>query len=231
MIKNKNQTRPRKRELSLDKIAEAALHLLRDKGEDALTMRSVAEACGVTAMAIYHHVSDKETLATIVIDRLFQQAAASPSSDSDWRSALTRLWIDIRQRLLDVPGAGTIFVRRAVIGPGTARLSEEMFRLLSQGGIEGTAAAEAADAMTMLCIGSIANELSRPPKIRERLVEQAPTEDLPHLMAHIEAYAVRDSEARYRVALSWLIEGVARGATPSRPIGGKRAATRRRRAN
>ena len=130
-----------------------------------------------------------------------------------------------------MPGAGTIFVRRAVIGPGTARLSEEMFRLLSQGGIEGTAAAEAADAMTMLCIGSIANELSRPPKIRERLVEQAPSEDLPHLMAHIEAYAVRDSEARYRVALSWLIEGVARGATPSRPIGGKRAATRRRRAN
>ena len=83
-----------------------------------------------------------------------------------------------------------IFVRQAIIGPGTATATEQMFRHLKAGGLDGQAIAEATDAMTMLTIGSLANELTRPARIRERLGEQVPNEETPLFAKDIERKAL-----------------------------------------
>ena len=38
-----------------DRIANVALAILEKEGPEAVSMRRVAEAVGITAMAIYHH--------------------------------------------------------------------------------------------------------------------------------------------------------------------------------
>lgn len=59
------------------KIALAARELLDKEGAEAVTMRRVAEAVGITAMAIYRHYPDREALLNTLADEGFQELAAS----------------------------------------------------------------------------------------------------------------------------------------------------------
>ena len=49
-------------------IAAAALAIVDERGPKALTMRAVADALGVTAMALYHYVEDKTALVALIVD-------------------------------------------------------------------------------------------------------------------------------------------------------------------
>jgi AcrR family transcriptional regulator len=54
-----------------ERIAEEALKILEKEGEDAVSMRRVAQAVGITPMAIYHHFPNREALLDFVVDREF----------------------------------------------------------------------------------------------------------------------------------------------------------------
>ncbi len=184
--------------------------VLKSSDPSALTMRRVAENCGVSAMAIYHHVNDKDQLANMAADSIFLEAVQMERNGANWRDRYVDLWCAIRAGLLDTPGAGMIWVRQAVLGPGTAHATEQMFQLLKDGGLSGSEIAEANDAVTMLSIGSVANDLTRPAKIREELGKQLSADDTPLLHANMQTYAHKDGEERYRLALTWILNGVAR---------------------
>jgi AcrR family transcriptional regulator len=53
------------------KIAKAALHLLEENGPEAVTMRQVAKAVGITPMAIYHYFPSREALLKAITDAEF----------------------------------------------------------------------------------------------------------------------------------------------------------------
>jgi AcrR family transcriptional regulator len=54
-----------------DRIARVALAILEEEGPEAVSMRRVASAVGITPMAIYHHFPDREALLNTVTDREF----------------------------------------------------------------------------------------------------------------------------------------------------------------
>jgi AcrR family transcriptional regulator len=54
-----------------DRIARVALAILEEVGPEAVSMRRVAQAVGITAMAIYHHFPSREALLNTVTDREF----------------------------------------------------------------------------------------------------------------------------------------------------------------
>jgi AcrR family transcriptional regulator len=54
-----------------DRIARVALAMLEEEGPQAVSMRRVASAVGITPMAIYHHFPDREALLNTVTDREF----------------------------------------------------------------------------------------------------------------------------------------------------------------
>jgi AcrR family transcriptional regulator len=56
-----------------DRIAEEALKILEREGEDAVSMRRVAQAVGITPMAIYHHFPKREALLNFVVDSEFDK--------------------------------------------------------------------------------------------------------------------------------------------------------------
>jgi AcrR family transcriptional regulator len=58
-----------------DRILSAARRLLDKEGAEAMTMRKVAEAVGITAMAIYRHFPDREGLLNAIADQGFQELA------------------------------------------------------------------------------------------------------------------------------------------------------------
>jgi len=58
------------------RIAAAARRLLDREGAEAVTMRRVAEAVGVTPMAIYRHYRDRASLLNALADEGFEELAA-----------------------------------------------------------------------------------------------------------------------------------------------------------
>ncbi len=63
----------------LDAVLAAAVRLFNARGYDATSMFDVAEALGITKSTLYHHVSGKEQLLAMAVDRavdgLFEAAA------------------------------------------------------------------------------------------------------------------------------------------------------------
>ncbi|HEV2321687.1 MAG TPA: TetR/AcrR family transcriptional regulator [Gammaproteobacteria bacterium] len=59
-----------------EKIAAAARRLLEKEGLEAVSMRRVAEAVGITAMAIYRHYPNRAALLNAVADQGFAELAA-----------------------------------------------------------------------------------------------------------------------------------------------------------
>lgn len=64
------------------KILAAARELLERDGADAVTMRRVADAVGVTPMAIYRHFANRDALLKSIADAAFADAAASWSAQA-----------------------------------------------------------------------------------------------------------------------------------------------------
>jgi AcrR family transcriptional regulator len=56
-----------------DRIASVALTILEKEGPEAVSMRRVAEAVGITPMAIYHHFPSREALLNTITDREFDK--------------------------------------------------------------------------------------------------------------------------------------------------------------
>lgn len=81
--------RPRRRVLSRDAIADAAL----DIGFEHLTLVAVAERLGVTHASLYGHISDRDDLVIAAADRLIERAPWPEPSD-DWRDYLAeQAWV------------------------------------------------------------------------------------------------------------------------------------------
>ncbi len=60
-------------ETTTARIAQAALLLLETEGPGSVSMRRVAQAAGITPMAIYHHFPSREALLDTVTDREFSK--------------------------------------------------------------------------------------------------------------------------------------------------------------
>jgi AcrR family transcriptional regulator len=55
------------------RIARIALGILEKQGPDAVSMRRIAGAAGITPMAIYHHFPNREALLRSVVDKEFEE--------------------------------------------------------------------------------------------------------------------------------------------------------------
>ena len=74
-------------DLDRERIAAAALAVADAHGAAGFTMRAVAEALGVTPMALYHHVEDKAALAALLVDAAIREQPLPPPG-GDWREDL-----------------------------------------------------------------------------------------------------------------------------------------------
>lgn len=130
--------------LSQDEVVEVALRLARQRGIDAVTMRSVAAELHVTPMALYYHVKDKDELLGLIaaaaiarhVDLL--QATGGETWEQALGHYLTSLWTTLRayrglgEHLIARPDLGISpdhyhdgveFLERAGFPPGLARLA------------------------------------------------------------------------------------------------------------
>ncbi|WP_027341342.1 TetR/AcrR family transcriptional regulator [Hamadaea tsunoensis] len=86
--------------LTPDRVVDAAISLVDDRGLDALTLAAVAERCGVAAPSLYKHVSNLADLRTLVGVRVLAEmtdrlaAAAMGRSGPDAVGSVMRAYRD-----------------------------------------------------------------------------------------------------------------------------------------
>jgi AcrR family transcriptional regulator len=104
--------------LNRDRILRAAVALADERGLDGFSMRRLAQELGVVPMALYKHVANKDELLDGMVDVVFSEIEL-PSGELDWRSALRRRALSVRDALNRHPWAiGLMEVRL----PGPANL-------------------------------------------------------------------------------------------------------------
>jgi AcrR family transcriptional regulator len=118
--------------LSKERIIEGALDLISRQGAATLTMRQLATALGVSPMAAYYHVENKDELIRLVGDAVLSEVAVPPPSVGSWDVRLEELITKQREALVRYPG-----LRDALSGLDLAqrrRLEDAEYDLLIEAG-------------------------------------------------------------------------------------------------
>ena len=95
MTQDNNTARTR---LSRPRVLEAAIALADQDGIEGFSMRRLAQELGVVPMALYKHVANKDELLDGMVDSVFGEIE-SPTIDDDWRSAMRRRALSVREAL------------------------------------------------------------------------------------------------------------------------------------
>ena len=88
----------RRTRLSRPLVLQAAVALADQDGFDGFSMRRLAQELGVVPMALYKHVANKDELLDGMVDIVFGEIE-SPTIDDDWRSAMRRRAVSVREAL------------------------------------------------------------------------------------------------------------------------------------
>jgi len=121
------------RALSVNEIVEVGLALGVRNGFDSLSMRSLAKELGVTPMAIYHHVKNKEDLLRLLLDFVFTPVHIPPKEFGSWKDRLREFGRRSSEALAPYPGLELIIFQ---VRPSheTRRLMNEYVQILQEGG-------------------------------------------------------------------------------------------------
>jgi AcrR family transcriptional regulator len=114
-------------------ILDAALAIADEKGLSSVTMRAVAERVGVTPMALYPHVGDKDGLLDGMLGRLLGRLRLA--TDGDWRERLGVLARAMRGLAREHPGATALLFARPTVSPDAVRVVDAIYTALLEAGV------------------------------------------------------------------------------------------------
>jgi AcrR family transcriptional regulator len=115
-------------------ILDAALAIADERGLAAVTMRAIAARVGVTPMALYPHVGDKEGLLDSMIGHLLGSLEV-PESDGDWQHRLGSLARAMRALTKRHPGATPLLFARPSVAPDAVRVVDVIYQALLDAGV------------------------------------------------------------------------------------------------
>lgn len=101
--------------LSPEVIVDAALRVIEREGFDRLTMRAVAAELGVTPMAIYYHVPDKDALVELVLEAV-HVGPPLELGEEGWEEVLRRHLLTQWEQLARYPGVGAHLLEQPLLG-------------------------------------------------------------------------------------------------------------------
>jgi AcrR family transcriptional regulator len=109
--------------LTRDVIVDEAIDIVGTEGLSALTMRAVAARLGVTPMAAYYYVADKDELMTLMSQRI---ADSSGTLDlrpgEDWEVVLKAHLLKLWEVATKYPGLGSYLINQPDLGVTPDRL-------------------------------------------------------------------------------------------------------------
>jgi AcrR family transcriptional regulator len=141
-----------RRALSTDAVVDAALQMADEVGLEAVSLRRVASTFGVTPMALYRHVGDKDHLLDLMATRLLDELDLGTEGDSAWQDELRRLGNSFLALVAAHPAA-PMLLARPFESPGSRRVSVALLGILDRAGFDPGEAIGLLQALTGMLLG------------------------------------------------------------------------------
>src|SRR3954452_15525424 len=207
--------------LSPDAIVDAALAVLAAEGPDALSMRRVAQELGTGPASLYAHVSGKEELLDLMIDRVAGALEVPDPDPQRWTEQVKQCVRDIYRGFLAHPGLAAANMGKVPTGPGALATIDRFLGLLRAGKLPDRVVAYAADLLPLYATAYASEQGlfagGRSEEDAERYFEQLdeffralPAQRFPNIAALTHVLAGEDEpDARFEFGLDMLVTGIA----------------------
>jgi len=144
---------PVHRGLTREWVVDAALAIADRDGIDAVTLRRLAETLGVTPMALYHHIRDKDHLLDLMASRLLSHLDVGLTDDDvTWQASLRA----IGQRflaLVEAHPAAPFLLSRPFDAAAAREVSAALLTILGRAGFASADAVRLLQVLTGMLLG------------------------------------------------------------------------------
>ncbi|WP_169981821.1 MULTISPECIES: TetR family transcriptional regulator [unclassified Microbispora] len=207
--------------LSRLSLVEKAVELADAESLESVTVRRLAQELGVTPMALYWHVKNKDQLLVCVADHLLAEVAAEFDPAAPWNARLrvmVEALIGVMRRHRYMPGLFAMVEKQDL--PSFSRATDTALDLLSQAGFtlsEGYAVSTYLlhGAMALVdnepgCPGAFTAEQAAELRRQKRLaLERLPADEFPRIVEYARTMEQEpDLDAYYAFGLDLLMSGV-----------------------
>lgn len=216
------RARPARTPLTREAIVDAALRVVDKEGADALSMRRVAEELGTGPASLYWHISSKDELINLLVDRVVGEIEPPRTDPARWQEEFREWMLRAREVFRRHPGVGGFTLGRIPVGPNMVRVAEASLALLRGAGIPDRIAAYAPDLLAQY-LGATAYEESLglpsptgeelPPEevvgMIRRYFESLPADRFPNIHATLDHLVGGGPDERFELGLEIIIRGFA----------------------
>jgi len=139
-------------------VIDAALRVARRVGLNRLTMRMVADELGVSAMAAYRHVPNREHLVSLVADELTASVEVPDPASGPWDQRLRELQLSAFRANTTVAGSMDAADMEVLLrGTHSRRLVRGMMAILADAGFDEDDAALAFEVIWAYFVGQLSS--------------------------------------------------------------------------
>jgi AcrR family transcriptional regulator len=188
LAKKTSEQRQPRAPLSRERALSAAIAIADADGIDSLTMRKLAQALGVEAMSLYHHVENKSDILDGMVDMVFAEIELPPEG-GDWKAGMRLRAESVRAVLTRHPWALSIMESRTSPGLATLRHHDAVLGCFRSGGFSVVMAAHGFSLLDSYIFGFVMQELNLPfddaddlKEVVGAIMPQLSSVDFPHLV-------------------------------------------------
>jgi TetR/AcrR family transcriptional regulator, tetracycline repressor protein len=149
------------RDLNRDKVIAAGLALIDKTSADAITMRGLADAIGVTPMALYNHFRSKRDLLSAVAEHIVG-AAQFDGHHANWRDQVHHCFEVLRSLCLRHPGLPRLLEIEGVAPACVFAPMEVTLRALQEAGLDDVDSIRTYFLLTSFTLGQAAYQTRGP---------------------------------------------------------------------
>jgi AcrR family transcriptional regulator len=187
----------RRGRLSRERVLRAAIAHADTGGLEALTIRQLAEMLEVAPMALYRHVANKEDLVDAMVDVVFSEIGV-PAGGGDWRSAMRRRAIAVRDALMRHRWAIGLMESRRRPGPANLRHHDAVIGRLRAAGFSVEMAAHAYSVLDSYIYGFALTKMNLPfgaseevAEVAETMLQPFPDNEYPNLVEFMNEHVMK----------------------------------------
>jgi AcrR family transcriptional regulator len=207
---------PRRR-LSRERVLEAAIAHADAGGLGALAMRQLAEMLEVAPMALYRHVANKDDLIDAMVDIVFGEIGV-PAGGGDWKSAMRRRAIAVRDALARHRWAIGLMESRRSPGPANLRHHDAVIGRLRAAGFSVEMAAHAYSLLDSYIYGFALTKMNLPFKsteevgdVAQAMLQPFPVNEYPNLVEFLSEHVTKpgyDYGDEFEYGLDVILDGL-----------------------
>lgn len=198
--------------LTREAVIDAAAELAAESGYESLSMRTLGERCGVSAMALYRYVATKEDLLGALADRILGELELPRPDEGTWQEQIGAVMGSLHRVLLTHPELAGIAARQHLNGRHAYAGAEVVLAALRLAGLAGEAAAVALGTLTSYTIGFSQRQTGARSEetlaARLAVVESLPAEQFRNITELGSTFLLRHSDRQFADGLRMIIAGI-----------------------